>query len=107
MTERKSLVGAVMLSTAPVKTSNLTPMPTTAGSTQWAAVSTTCGEMIDPEHKLPVIEPGTCDSTITTAGSPVSSLPLMIGCCNALVDGKPLQPTSAHENIAANDFMVR
>ena len=53
-------------------------------------MSTTCGEITSPVHKLACIEPGTCDTTITTASSVLSVTPLMIPCETDATDGGAL-----------------
>src|SRR4051812_15191117 len=94
-TVRNWLAGALLVRTAPEKTMNFAPTPTTAGSRQWAAVSTTWADTTAPVHRLALVEFGTWAATSTTDGSPMSLTPLMIGCSRRAGGGGAPQPARA------------
>src|SRR4051812_13105764 len=89
------VICALSLMSSPRNTTNWLPCPTTSGSTQWAAVSTTCGDTTSPVHNDAEFELGICAISSTTDGSPVSAAPPMIACSELETPaGDALQPAS-------------
>ena len=67
----------------------------------------TCGEMISPVHKLAIFDPGTCDSTSTTAVSVVSVVPLMIDCACSPMGGATFEHPAINGARAAANSPIR